>query len=731
MKDFLYFIQKEDGRFLQVVNDTVSATGTPAPLKYTPDGWLDIELKRIRSAKYFAIERTFSAPLMFVNDGGRILKHHFYITGPETKLFLVIAERRLYAEPNNDVIDQYGNAVLDENGNPLVGEQIPEYYYYYSAIGKWEIDFSQYSHEGPKVKLNLVEGGAVKLLKAFENTKYEIPITLDNATIIRFDGLKIHQKATYLVTETATTSEDIFGGHTLSLPFVSTEAVSSIGAVSQERKKTGNNVADLWNADTQFLTTGAKSTEVTLEWDFNLFVKTEGITPAFGTSIFLQLHVLQSNNVRLNNVNIDQKGGGDPALLFGLTHNFKGSYSLSVPANCRCVLYMSAGPGSIRDFIYFNYSSDPGSFKIDYNYTHPATYCRALRPYTLFTELCKKIGIAPGPSAVLEKYKHLLVISGDAIRQFEVAAIKTSLADFYKSFNTVLCIGMGIVNGKLIIEEKKDFVKYSNPIDLGICSGLAVRPATDLMFNTIKIGYPDQDYEDVNGRYEFNTTHIYTTPVTRISKELDLVSVYRADSYGIELTRINLEGRTTTDDAADNDTFFVVAEKTLGHEFVPFPYHELDRGLNPYTTGLLDPSAFNVWLSPKQCLYRNSPYIRSCFYKQDHEAIKFQTADKNSSVVIAQPGAPRFTENGDFEISAMLKPLFLPIVMEFENKVPVDIIEVLKTDPYRCYLFTNDGVTYVGLPQEDAVKPGRKSAQQFTVLSSVTNDLTPLITYNG
>jgi hypothetical protein len=71
------------------------------------------------------------------------------------------------------------------------------------------------------------------------------------------------------------------------------------------------------------------------------------------------------------------------------------------------------------------------------------------------------------------------------------------------------------------------------------------------------VGHREQTSDDVNGKFGFNGYQVYTSPYQRGSKELDLQSPYKADPYEIELTRINFDGRTTTDSQSDNDVFVI------------------------------------------------------------------------------------------------------------------------------------------------------------------------------
>jgi hypothetical protein len=315
------------------------------------------------------------------------------------------------------------------------------------------------------------------------------------------------------------------------------------------------------------------------------------------------------------------------------------------------------------------------------------------------------------------------VTCGDAIRGLTGAKIKTSLRDFFTSYNSDFGIGMGMLGADLRLEEKAFWVQYTDFIDLGEVSKMKVSPASDLLVNNIKVGTPDQEYDDVNGKQEFNTTHEYSAPITRVAKELNLVSVYRNDCYGIEFTRLNLDGKDTTDNDSDNDVFKIHIEDNPRVD----GFYHLDRSLNAGATGLLSPSTvFNLYLTPARAIRRNGNYIRSLFYKLDSKFLKFQTTDKNSAVV-----AGGITENADIQIATLDAPLFSCNYLEFETKVPVDILELLKANPLKAFAGTWAGFSFVGIPDKVSVQPGDNGAQTFKLLASPATDLTQLITIDG
>ncbi|MFO7257940.1 MAG: hypothetical protein DIU61_009605, partial [Bacteroidota bacterium] len=504
-------------RFYYVSNGQVLISTSPKPLQATPDGWRNIQISNQRNQKYFALDRSFSLPLDFVKDGAQILKHLYYNKGLEEKVFLAIAKQQLYFDDTH-----YG--------------------YYYTLLYKGELDFINFQHDGPKVTCNIMEGGPVKYIKARENTSYEIPV---EDILVKMDGVRLKQSASYLLTNGALVND--LDSHVPELTLLGSEQIQSIGAQNTVRTVI-NSIPDIYNSRQFFIKTGASSTEVTINYDFGITLSlAAGISPVFNTHFFFQVRLFDSagNQVGLAQ-NIIDFNPGDPLLLYR-HHDFSGTYTLTVPPDTE--VYFTTRVSLNEDFTFFTYDND-GEISVSYTYTHPTSYIKALRPLKLLQEIIYRLteGQYTIASDTLEAYKDIVVTCGDAIRGIEGAKIKTTLFNFFQAFNTVIGVGLGMVGSQLRLEEKAYWVDYSDPIDLGEVKNLKVSPATDYIYNNLKIGYPAQEYEDVNGRQEFNNTHEYDLPVTRITKNLELVSPYRADCYGIEFTRINLEGKTTTDD---------------------------------------------------------------------------------------------------------------------------------------------------------------------------------------
>lgn len=672
-KDFIYFLLDENNNSYYAYGDTVLSTASLKPLEFTPNGWTKIQLQNFRNQTYFAVDRSFSVPLEYVKDGAQILKYIYTNFGVEAKVSMAICEQRLFFDATH-----YG--------------------YYYTLLYKGEIDLANYKHDGTKVTVNIMEGGMVKLIKAYENTKYEIPIDVPDAIDTHVDGVELKAAADYTIQPGNT------GG--LHLPgwlFINSE---------------GTNFST--ELQTVYLRAGSINTSTSDEWimrnfgDKNLDLNINGF-----------IKVRSTANTGIFIFGFETSGGTQ--LPVYVNNNLPGGIDIDIPFNVNITLTPGEklfGIASWSNTLFLLKYLD-GEITISYRSIYKSTTVKALRPLYVFQQLISKIsdGAYTPQSTFLQSIQDVVITCGDAIRGIAGAKIKTSLRDFFTSYNSDFGIGMGMIGNTLRIEEKAYWVQYTDAVDLGEVSKMKVSPATDLLINNIKNGSPNQTYDDVNGKQEFNTTQERSAPITRVAKDLNLVSVYRKDCYGFEFIRINLDGKTTTDDKGDNDVFMIHIEDNPWAD----GKFRLDRNLNAGTTGLLTPSTvFNLYLTPARGIRRNGNYIRSLFYKLDAKYLKFQTTDKNSAVV-----CQGITENADIQISSLDAPLFSCNYLEFETKVPVNLFELLNANPLKAFTGTWAGFSFVGIPNKISIQPGDNAAQTFQLLAGPAVDLTQLISIDG
>jgi hypothetical protein len=696
--DFLYFFTDSTNRSFYVENGLVKLSSVPRPLQFTPGEWQNLLITNKRNQKYFALDRNFTIPLNAVEDGALILKDQFYKHGIETIVNLVILKQHLFYDGT-------------EQG------------YHYKSFYKGEFDFGNFVHSGPIVTINVMEGGLSKLIKAKESTVYEIPMDHPDHEWIKMDGIILKEGVNFTAVDMEL-KKSVLGTYIIPpLIFSSSDSSQSPGVSFYSP-----NVESMTSNSFNYLHTSSNS--IALAYPTNTAPVVLRITgPLYyklhrnDAGLGIRLRFFKSSQTAANqNVYLVPIGGNTPGQTYGANVNF----NISLEPGERLFFYLEyiGVTGGIDTSISLLPSTN---LRIDYDFRQTTSYIRCLKPYTVFSELIKMIsdGAYIPQSNVLALWDNLKITCGDAIRGLDGAILKTNLSDFFDTYNVDLDLAMGLIAGVLRMEYKADFIDYLNPIPLGSVKNLSVKPAKDYIYNTIVAGQRDITYDNVNGKQEFNSKVLWSTPNTRITKELNRLSPYRRDSFGIEFIRINLEGKTTTDNSGDNDEFVIhTAKIPYGYYFLDNrPVYMLDRTLNSGATGLIEPSTpFNLFFSPKRMLLRSGSFIRSLFYKQDSRKIVFQTSDKNKELI-----SGGVIEKNDLAIGSLAAPHFMPIEISFETVVPIDLIETLEASPVRAFSFEYLGITYKGIPVTAGIKPADNESQTFILLSSPDNDLTQLI----
>jgi len=188
-RKFLYFLTNSAGQSYYVDNSIVKLSASPVPLPKSPIGWADQLIKYTRNDTYTGLFPSFTLPLRFVKEGAKILRQRFWTYGEEDVIFLIILK-------------------LDS----LTGKHKTYY--------KGEIDLSKQNDTINFFEVSVTPSGFYKMLKAYENTVFEIP--LKNEVPIEMDGLELQKRSNFAVFSNGSVATAL-GVHTLGCVYVNSE----------------------------------------------------------------------------------------------------------------------------------------------------------------------------------------------------------------------------------------------------------------------------------------------------------------------------------------------------------------------------------------------------------------------------------------------------------------------------------------------------------------------------
>jgi hypothetical protein len=400
----------------------VHLDNNPTPLPHSPEGWFDSEVAFGRNSKYYGINRSYTNPLKFIGDGAAIIRSLLYAgKGVETQLSLVI----LKWDDNDDI---------------------------YKLYYKGAVDLSKADDDAAKgVSVNLLESGLLQLVKANESTVYEFPCdgSIPENVRVLLDGIKFQDTFHYTFVE-----QDINTIlATLPTLFMNNEG-DNIGVSHGDQLVETIQTPGYFSESGNYTFLCDTPTSLRIKGTIR-FGYLDGIT---GNGI-IHLQVLAQTSLG-NNYNLLPMADYQ----IGLDYPFDVIVPI-VSMEKVFITYQLPAPTPLVKI----YATE---FWIEFASRYKSTLAWGIKAIDLFKLLVKKVtgGLYEGVSQLLQQYENLVITSGMCLRnpdgtyimdetgKTSITVIKTSLTDFFASFNAILggALGPQTINGveSLFFEKK-------------------------------------------------------------------------------------------------------------------------------------------------------------------------------------------------------------------------------------------------------------------------------------
>jgi len=307
----------------------------------------------------------------------------------------------------------------------------------------------------------------------------------------------------------------------------------------------------------------------------------------------------------------------------------------------------------------------------------------------------------------------------------QVSALPSIILSF-KAFYTAIRalqggqIGFGQDGGLSCLEDMSYWYRAGiGTLNLGTINNFELSPAIELMCNSIKVGYKDQQFDKINGTQEVNSTQQWVTDLLSPKKELDLVSPINGAPYFIEQVRT-----TPLDSAAsrsDNDTHFIYLKSTPE---IDGTYKPLQMDALLSYSGIDDVNYYNWIITPKRNLLRGGAYLASIFDKMKGYNIRLASGLKNTALVTTDSTGYRVAESQDIAIGNLPAKIFQPYYVSV--LAGLDMFTLFPA-PYGDIKFTFNDIEYTGFVDEISSDVGSNSAQTFKLLLTPNNNLENLV----
>jgi len=337
--------------------------------------------------------------------------------------------------------------------------------------------------------------------------------------------------------------------------------------------------------------------------------------------------------------------------------------------------------------------------------------------------------------------------SGNALQDINGQPyISISLSDFHKIVRSIWGCGLGIEGNTIRVEPLSYFFDAATMIvDLGTgIDGFKVKPLTEMLGNNLKSGYNTESTNNDFGVDEWNREMDYKTPITRVVQDIENVCPIITSMYAIEKTRAQQSTQPIQNPSSDNQNYLIgindgsvvqlgVTPGTTTYPQGQSSYYTMatlnqqpvmnnfDDGMGtPYATNLYyGDTAYNLELSPARNMARNQILWNSLFenpgsttylqFIHQYQMLYNNVASELPGVVSdLMNGAGPFTEVADIAVNT-IPQLFRPYIFEVETSQPVNLFQLLNSDPYGYIQFSWAGNVYQGFVWEVKQEPAGKS----------------------
>lgn len=753
MKSIIHFFTEEDGRCRQIVNGVVESLNKRKIIQ-CPIGTNDIVILWERVIPRYAQVRNFSLPLGFPLDGAKILKNDYYKFNIDRKLFFVI--KRLVCE-------------IDANF----------YKIYYKHLYRGELDFSTFDDDksNARVNMNIMEGGISKLVKANEDTEIAIPFDSDAIDVL-MDGILLDGTYNWIIPTDQSLGTFYLGMY--QLPSEKSAPGIAVFDVTQEPV----DFADTANAGSfQYWTTSIQDISNVQISGVIKYVQ-EGPSggplpdPTIHFTLQLQIFNSETNAPRLDIYLIN------PSDTYQSTQDIPFSTTVNLLKGDRLFLKKI---GRFRESsIGMNVKSRPASrivkhfkpfdlwkkiciklgiseSKIFGDILKSSTYCvtcgDAVRGLansvikTTFNNFCKAFnvyhftGVQIKETIELEsRYKYFVPDSVDSatnlpiVRDFHVTPALDQMFSSIKIGHQEQNIQD--LNGKF---DYNGYQIYITPItrvstQMDLQSPYKSGPFEETILQTNLDGKTTTDDDSDNDIF------VNDINIGQSSNIKTVVSVVLVGNYFVFENSINVQVGSvfTIVGTANNDGTYTVTnvvsilvaqiigvQELLNSDevninvfisFVSGFLYKLDRSVIP-DSGVPDPdTVFNVRLRPAALFKVHERWIRSYCYNYDALQVTFSTGNMNNDLVVAG-----VSDSANRNIVDMGNRIFIPDYLDFTTPVPIDLNDILETDPNKPFAPTFEETRYTGFLWKAGLAPNSRKEQAFTLLSSIENNREDLI----
>ena len=307
------------------------------------------------------------------------------------------------------------------------------------------------------------------------------------------------------------------------------------------------------------------------------------------------------------------------------------------------------------------------------------------------------------------KWANLFLTSGFNVRQFPDRGLLASLKASFKTLFAIEPIGMGFdrSTSQFYIEQLARFYDETNfMFALGEVDEFESEPYEDAYIPNIKAGWPEVDFEDLNGVSEFNLPLEYNVDQPG-KKSVDWRAEYLGASVAIEIPRRKPYATNSAEDTKYDELRMVV----LSDGIRAIQGKSGDTNLE----GIVNiEEYYNISISGRENMIRHEGLLTPMLWKRAQN-IRFLSLKKGTKIQYTTFKGKVVMETDTIMYDELNGRYFVPKLDTFVKEVNRNIITVMNTDPHGFITYSNDGEDFSGFIKTLDVESYPSTAEWTTI----------------
>lgn len=288
----------------------------------------------------------------------------------------------------------------------------------------------------------------------------------------------------------------------------------------------------------------------------------------------------------------------------------------------------------------------------------------------------------------------LFLTNGKLLRQFplnylgdKASQLTFSFKDLFENFDKIKCLGLGIRDGKIYIDKRKNFFLPSVSVeftkDMMELDSFEIGKYMDLYYNEITVGSEYEQPEEVSSLEEYNSKMYFSTPILN-SNKLELVTKYIYAAYPFEFARRKTYVGSETEDYKYDEKNFILKVIRDGETFVQHSDEDFEE-----ITGLDDLTKYiNLDISPKRNLLNFGWWLNSGFRAYQANKITYNKSEVVTDLSTRKISESKtLTECADINITSLENAILTGRVVRYSAAISSLLFNTLKENPYGVILY--------------------------------------------